>query len=114
MRKTVYVSITGLRLKRPWHWLRFAWHAVPTFREAQRAPGNLGAEARTIGGVRHTLTVWESEAAMRRFLHGGAHRRAMRAYPAIATGLTFGYETDCVPGWDKVLQLWRERGRRYG
>lgn len=109
----LYVSITGLRLKRPWHVFRFWRHAVAAMRQAQRAPGNLQASAKTIAGVRHTLTVWESKAAMRAFLYSGAHKKAIRAFPAIATGKTFGFEGDRVPNWDEVHRLWQERGRDY-
>lgn len=111
--QSVYVSITGLRLKRWRDGLRFAWRAFLSMRQAKRAQGNLQAEAKTIDGVHHTLTVWESEAHMRRFLYRGAHRQAIRAFPAIATGKTFGFETEQVPGWDAVPALWHEHGREY-
>lgn len=109
----VYVSITGLKLKRPWHVLRFYRHAGPSLRQARRAEGNLSTDVKIIDGVHHTLTVWEDEAAMRAFLYAGAHRRAIKAFRSIATGKTFGFETDCVPTWDEVHALWRERGRDY-
>ncbi len=32
---TVYASITGLKLKRPWHVLRFYRHAIPSIRQAR-------------------------------------------------------------------------------
>ncbi len=115
--KCVYVSITGLDLKRKRHvfrnGFRFAWHAFLSMRQAKRASGNLQAEAKTIDGVHHTLTVRESEAHMRRFLYRGAHREAIGAFPDIATGKTFGFETERVPDWSEVHALWRERGRAY-
>ena len=67
-----------------------------------------------VNGVHHTLTVWESEAAMRAFVTTGAHRRAIRAFPAMATGMTFGYETECPPAWNRVHDLWRQHGQAYG
>lgn len=109
----VYVSITGLRLKSPFHAAWFWWHAIRSMMQAQGAPGNLRSEARSIGGVQHTLTVWEDRAAMRRFMVTGAHAKAMRAFPQIATGSTFGFETDQVPDWGDVHQLWQERGIVY-
>ena len=68
--------------------------------------------ARSVG-YQHTLTVWESERAMRRFLYQGAHKQAIKAFPDIATGKTFGFETDRVPSWDEVPTLWAEHGREY-
>lgn len=113
---TVYVSITGLRLKGPWVAMRFWWHAIRSMTQAQAAPGNISASARMINGVNHTLSVWEDKAAMRRFMLSGPHGKAMRAFPAIATGSTFGFETarDAVPDWDQVHALWLEHGVEYG
>ena len=109
----LYISITGLRLKGPWHALRFWRYAIPAMRQAKQAPGNLQATAKTIAGVHHTLSVWESKAAMRAFLYAGAHKQAIKAFPIIATGKTFGFESDHVPDWDEVHRLWHEHGRDY-
>ncbi len=109
----VYVSITGLRLKGPLSAALFWWHAIRSMMQAQAAPGNLRAQARAINGVQHTLTVWTNRAAMRRFMLSGAHAKAMRAFPTIATGSTFGYETTDIPDWSQVHALWQARGIAY-
>lgn len=109
----VYVSITGLRLKRSWHLFRFYHHASRCFKQAKAADGNLLAEVKTIDGVHHTLTVWQSREAMLDFVHSGAHREAIKAFGAIAYGKTFGYETDTVPTWDAVHRLWLVHGLDY-
>ena len=113
MADTVYVSITGLRLKRPWHIFAFTWHATKSFRQVQQAKGLISADAKTIAGVRHTRTVWKSRADMLAFLHAGAHRHAIRAFPSIAHGKTFGFETNDIPDWNEVHRLWQERGKTY-
>ena len=82
-------------------------------RQARQAPGNLQATAKTIAGVHHTLSVWESKSAMRAFLYAEAHKRAIEAFPIIATGKTFGFESRQVPTWDEVHRLWQEHGRDY-
>ncbi len=110
---TVYVSITGLRLNRPWHVLRFWRHALPSMIEARRADGNIATAARRVDGVYHTLSVWESETAMKRFLYRGAHGRAIRAFRGFATGRTCGYKTTVVPSWPEALKVWAEKGRDY-
>ena len=112
--RAVYVSITGLVLKKPWHVFVFYFHAIRAMRQARRACGNLCAENRTINGVHHTLSVWETKTAMHDFLYSGAHKRAIDATPSFATGKTLGFVTDTVPGWDEVQDLWRKRGRGYG
>ena len=102
----VYVSITGLTLKGRRHAPRFWWHAIRSMRQARRAAGNLRVDARTIGGVHHTLSVWTDEPAMRAYLVAGAHLQAMRAFRSLATGSTLGFRTTRVPDWEAVGALW--------
>ncbi len=108
-----YVSITGLALKRPWHVFRFYRLAIPCFKQAQAAPGNIGADVRTIDGIHHTRTVWRDKECMKAFVYSGVHLQAIRSFRAMASGKTFGYETDRVPDWDEVHRLWLERGHAY-
>lgn len=110
---TVYVSITGLRVKAFWHLPRFWRLAVPAMAQAKAAEGCLQADAKTINGVKHTRTVWVEEAAMRAFLYSGAHMDAIKAFRKIATGKTFGSEMPEIPDWETVHQMWRDRGRDY-
>ncbi len=107
----VYVSITGLKIKRGWPTLRFWWLTVPAMRQAKSAPGNISADARLVDGVMHTLSVWESKAAMRAYMLKGAHKRAMLATRSIGTGSTHGYDTAAAPDWTEALSIWRQFGR---
>jgi hypothetical protein len=110
---TVHVSVTGLRVKSWWQMPVFFWHAIPSFRQAQRAPGVLFAEVCNRKGVQHTLTVWKDREAMRDFMTSGAHLKAMRAFRSFATGRIHGYEADAVPSWDEAIEQWRIHGREY-
>ena len=107
----VYVSITGLRLRGRRHLLRFWWHAIRSMAQARKAQGNLGAETRTIDGVHHTLSIWIDEQAMRTFLVSGAHRDAMKAFRAIATGRTLGFTTNQPPDWEIAHRRWLSEAR---
>jgi hypothetical protein len=106
-----YISITGLRLKSVIHAPRFWWFAVRSMMQAQAAAGNISANARTINGIHHTVSVWENKEAMRAYLLAGAHIKAMRIYKKIATGKVLGFEADTAPDWSEVHELWREKGR---
>ncbi|MEL6963932.1 MAG: hypothetical protein AAFO01_14355 [Pseudomonadota bacterium] len=112
--KSFYVSITGLRLRNGLYAPLFWWYAMRSMHQARLAAGNVSAEARTIDGVHHTLSVWESRAAMLAYLRCGAHRQAIRNFPRIATGKVLGMITSDVPAWADVPLLWRERGRHVG
>ena len=109
----VYVSITGLRVKTPFHAPLFWWHALRSMGQAQRAPGNLSTAAKTLDGVHHTLTVWESRVAARDYVRTGVHARAVAAFRRIATGKTYGYLADRAPDWSEAQSIWREKGREY-
>jgi len=109
----VYVSITGLQIRAFWHAPMFWWHAVRSMSQARNADGNISADARSINGVHHTLSVWRDKAAMRAFLTSGAHAKAMKSFRSIATGKTLGFETNDPPSWADVHEIWRTRGRDY-
>ena len=107
----VYVSITGLRLRRFWHAPVFWSHATRSLQQAKAAPGNISASARTINGVHHSVSVWIDRSAMTAYLASGAHLQAMRLLPRIATGKTYGFTTDRVPDWSEIPAMWQEHGR---
>ncbi|HXM61697.1 MAG TPA: antibiotic biosynthesis monooxygenase [Terriglobales bacterium] len=73
-----FVSITRLRV-RSWLYLpMFALYALKSAREAARADGNLTTQLlRDRHNTFWTGTVWTSDAAMKRFMLAGAHRKAM-------------------------------------
>lgn len=105
-----YISITGLELKRFWHAPLFWTHAVRSMAQARAAAGNISADARTIDGVHHTLSVWTDRNAMRAYLTSGHHAAAMRLFPKIAQGKTLGFIATEIPDWPEVHALWRDRG----
>ena len=111
MPQDVYVSITGLQVRRVWHIPSFWSHAMKSMVQARSAPGNLSADARTINGVHHTLSVWTDKDAMRAYLTAGPHLEAMRLFPSIATGKVVGYLAPQAPDWSEVHAIWLERGR---
>ena len=110
----IYVSITGLRLNGFWWHPVFSWHAVRSFGEARAAPGNITAKARTISGIHHTITAWESRKHMLAYLTMPRPRAAMRAFPRIGTGRTIGYVSETVPEWAEAREIWENEAREVG
>lgn len=108
-----YVSITGLELKSFKHTIRFWWIAIRSMYQARSAKGNISADARTINGVHHTVSLWDDEKSMREFLVTGAHLEALKAFKHIATGKTFGYIDEKAPDWSEVHELWLNKGKTY-
>jgi len=81
--------------------------------QARHAEGCLRAEAKTIAGVQHTLSVWTDKNAMRSFMMSGPHREAMRDFRKIAEGSTYGFESEEEPDWREAHRLWTIYGKIY-
>ena len=87
----------------------FAFYAIRTNAQARRAEGNHGVSLlNEPGRVFWTLTVWESEAAVKRYMLSGAHGKAMRH-------LMEWCDEASVVRWDQgsaAMPTWAEAHRR--
>ena len=111
--KPFYVSITGLKPRGFVSLLLFWRHAIPSKVQADGAPGNLYVDVKKINGIHHTLSAWESKSAMKNYIYSGPHKLAINVFRKIATGKTFGYESNSLPSWDEVHELWKTKGNNY-
>lgn len=109
-----HLSLTGLRVRRFWLTPVFWWYATPAFRTAERAPGALAVDAWSADGTHHTMSLWESKAAMHAYLADPVHRRAARAFPRIATGKTLGLPADELPSRAAAQDMLAREGRVVG
>ena len=109
----MHISITGLKPKGILGFIRFWLFAIPTFRQAQTAKGNLFCEVKRINGYQCTLTAWEDKNIMREFMKSGTHLKAMKSFHKIATGRTYGYESETMPTWAEAFHLLQTHGREY-
>lgn len=107
----MYISITGLTPKGFSGTLRFWLLAVPSFRQAQKAEGNLFCEVRRVQNYQCTLTAWSSREAMLGYLRSGTHLKAMKAFRHIATGKSLGYDAASVPPWNEAVERLVRDGR---
>jgi len=108
-----YISITGLKPKGIFSVIRFWRFAIPSFQQAITAKGIQFCEVKRIQGYQCTLTAWESRDAMLEFMRSGVHLKAMKSFHRIATGRTFGFESESIPTWTEAFELLQEKGRNY-
>lgn len=108
-----YLSITGLKVRGFWAFPFFAWFAIRSKIQADSAAGMLFSDVSKINGIQHTVTVWESKGAMKKFIYSGVHKKAIKIFKKIATGKTFGFYTNKVPSWSEVHELWKDKGVEY-
>jgi hypothetical protein len=109
----MHISITGLKPKGLYGFIKFWMLAIPSFGEAKSAKGNLFSEVKKIKGFNCTLSAWESREAMLVFMKNGVHLKAMKSFHSIATGRTYGYESDTIPSWDEAYTLLETKGKNY-
>ena len=107
----MYISLTGLKPKGFFAYIRFWFLAIPAFRQAQKAKGNLHCDVRKVQEYQCTISAWESRELMLNYLRSGAHLKAMKAFHQIATGPTYGYESDQIPSWEEAYALLMEKGK---
>ena len=93
--------------------MKFWSLAIPTFRQAQVAKGNLYRAVKKVNGYQCTITAWENREVMLEFMRSGAHLKAMKAFHKIATGKTYGYEGDVVPTFEEAFNILQEKGKSY-
>ena len=109
----MYISITGLRPKGFLGFIRFWKFAIPSFNQARIADGIVFCQVKRIKGNQCTLTAWESRDQMLKFMRSGSHLTAMKSFHKIATGKTFGFESDTIPSWEEAFDILISKGREY-
>jgi hypothetical protein len=109
----MYISITGLKPKGILGFFKFWQLAIPSFRQAQTAKGNLFCEVKRINGYQCTLTAWNDRNTMLEFMRSGIHLKAMKSFHKIATGKTYGFESESIPNWSDAFELLETNGKQY-
>lgn len=110
-----FVSVTRLRLRSVRYLPLFLFDSVQSLEQAKQAPGNFKAVIRAQWGfVFWTMTVWESEAAMRSYMRSGAHGKSM---PKLQTWCDEGaivhwhQDTTELPSWETAEAKMLVNGR---
>jgi hypothetical protein len=107
----MYISITGLKPKGIIGFIKFWRLAIPSFTQAQSADGILFSQVKRMDGYQCTLSAWESRDHMLKYMRSGTHLTAMKSFHKIATGKTYGYESESIPSWPDAYQLLQENGK---
>ncbi len=111
-----FVSVTRLRI-RSWRFMPgFILKAFQTSRQAGAASGNLTVRVlRDSGNTFWTLTVWDSESSMRKYMlanpHGGVMKRLLDWCDEAAV-VHWTQETADVPAWPEAYRRLQQEGRR--
>ena len=111
----MFVSVTRLRIRRSWDMPAFAVQALRSALQAKNAKGNVSvallAEARRTFWTR---TIWIEESAMRSFMLGEPHRRAMsrlKEWCDEAAVVHWTQDSPEPPSWEDAHRRMQREGR---
>ncbi len=110
------ISVTRLRVRSLRYLPAFLLRAIPSSRQARRAPGNLGVNL--LNDARWTFwtcTGWQDEASMRAFMMSGAHRKAMPTLLTMcdeAALVHWQQDSAQLPDWEEAHRRLSTAGRR--
>ena len=102
------VSVTRLRLRSVRYLLPFMWWAFRSQKQATSNAGCLAIDARKTRGLTFwTRSVWRDEAALKAYMVGAPHRKAMPKLYGWCDEAAIGRwhaESATLPGWEEVEQ----------
>jgi heme-degrading monooxygenase HmoA len=108
-------SVTRLRVRSVRFIPAFLWRTFLSERQGVRAPGFFGGRLLLDSGLTFwTLTVWESEQAMRGFRGSGAHARVMSRLARWCNEAAYAHwvqMSDHIPTWDEAYERLVAEGR---
>ena len=115
-KNAMHIGITALRLKKWYYRPTFYWHTFRCFFAARKAQGNIHTQLfRTLDGTFLTLSAWETQEDMKRFVLHPVHIAAIKIFPQISDiGKVYNYEAEVLPTWSEARKTVQEKGREYG
>lgn len=111
----MFASVTRLRVRSFRFLPSFLWRTFFSQRQVEREPGFVGG--RLLIDARWTfwtLTVWESEQAMKQFRGSGAHAKVMPRLAKWCDEAAYAHWTEdgeSIPTWDQAHQHLASEGR---
>lgn len=107
----MYITITAIYLKMPWHFFALANQARHILKQLKSSPC-LQNKQRGIWTKHYTITAWESEADLQAFAKSGAHLQALRNSAKIAKSTAaYTYQAKQLPSWSEAKDLLTKYGK---
>jgi len=110
-----FVSVTRLRLRSARFLPAFFFHTIRAQRQLSRSPGfRAGSLLPDAGRTFWTLSLWDSAEAMRGYMLGGAHRKAMPKLVGWCDEASVAHWETAearLPDWREAEERMRREGR---
>ena len=106
------ITVTSIQLRSPWQFFKLSNHGRKIQAQAKKSPGFVKMKNTGWGKLHYTLSVWDSEAAMKAFARTGAHMEAMKQSAALSHEIrTYTYESESLPDWKEAKRLLLQNGK---
>ena len=101
------ISITEIELKSFWKLFRTIQISSKCIKYCKNDAYNLDVKVKSKGWRFHrTITVWENDEAMRKFIISEPHVLAMKYTPKLSENVkVHHYESDTIPTWEEAIDL---------
>lgn len=101
------ISLTVFKVRSLWYLPRFLWHASRSGRQIQQSPGmmhySIKADFRQL--TFWTLSAWEGEPDLKRYVWNAAHWKAMKATQSMVDTMgSYRYLSNQIPDWEEAVE----------
>lgn len=103
--RTMYVTVTYLKLKSPFKLFTFLKHVYRIMAQLKESEAK---SYRTSGFLinHYTVSLWLDEKSLKKFARSGAHQKALKDAKNIARIVkVYTYKSDKLPDWTKAKRL---------
>jgi len=106
------ITVTSIKLRSVWYFFRLSKFGFKIQKQAKSEKGFVKMKNTGFGYEHFTLSVWQSEADLKRFARSGEHSTAMKHTRELATEVrTYTYSSDTLPGWKEAKLLLKNRSK---
>jgi len=106
------ITVTSIKLRSVWKFFKLSLFGYKVQKQIKTEKGFLKLKNTGFGKDHYTLSVWESEADLKRFSKTGAHAEAMRSSKELSTEIRiYTYTSDSIPDWKEAKTLLVEHGK---
>jgi hypothetical protein len=111
----MYLTITSLELKGPFHFFKLAGMALQVTRQMKTSEGFVQYKATGLWTSHYTMSLWKTEQDLKNFGRAGAHLDSMKRYREVAKEIrTLTLAAEKFPDWGMAKEMLLKNGKVIG
>ncbi|HMJ69307.1 MAG TPA: hypothetical protein VK508_10445 [Cyclobacteriaceae bacterium] len=111
----MYITITSLELKGPFHFFKLAGMALLITRQMKTTDGFVQYKSTGFWTSHYTMSIWKTEKDLKSFARSGAHLDGMKRYREVASEIrTLTIAGEKFPEWSMAKDMLVKNGKVIG